>query len=226
MFVSYVTMMLAWLRLRAGEWDEAERITRDEIERGLGRAAAAREDRARRARGSPGRSRRGANGSPTSASRPTGRASSSGSRRSLELATEWALTTGAPMPVERFEQLAEEVRTRGPHVGWGASRVAAWAAVAGIDVGFEPPAAPPYDGDARARLATGGVRLRRGGVDLRPCADAVADRRRGAAGRGARDRPRARRRAADAAGSRPACAPSASAFRRARARRPAQTPPG
>ena len=32
-FVSYVATMIAWLRLRAGEWDEAERVARGEVER-------------------------------------------------------------------------------------------------------------------------------------------------------------------------------------------------
>src|SRR5438067_3377484 len=32
---SYAAVIIAWLRLRAGEWDEAERVTRGEIERGI-----------------------------------------------------------------------------------------------------------------------------------------------------------------------------------------------
>ncbi len=32
---SYTATTIAWLRLRAGEWDEAERVTRGEIERGI-----------------------------------------------------------------------------------------------------------------------------------------------------------------------------------------------
>ena len=34
-YVSYVTTLLAWLRLRAGAWDEAEQVTLGEIERGI-----------------------------------------------------------------------------------------------------------------------------------------------------------------------------------------------
>ena len=34
-YVSYVTTAMAWMRLRAGDWDEAERVTRGEIERGI-----------------------------------------------------------------------------------------------------------------------------------------------------------------------------------------------
>ena len=32
---SYVATVIAWLRLRAGEWDEAERLVRREIERAV-----------------------------------------------------------------------------------------------------------------------------------------------------------------------------------------------
>ena len=34
-YVSYVTTALAWMHLRKGDWDEAERITHGEIERGI-----------------------------------------------------------------------------------------------------------------------------------------------------------------------------------------------
>jgi hypothetical protein len=57
----------------------------------------------------------------------------------LELAAEWALTSGAPMPTEQFEQLLVEIRRRGRLTGWGAVGVAAWAAVAGIDSDFDQP---------------------------------------------------------------------------------------
>jgi DNA-binding CsgD family transcriptional regulator len=62
----------------------------------------------------------------------------------LELMTEWALTTGAPMPSERFEQLAGEIRPRGSLGGRYAIRVAGWAAVAGIDVDYDEPKSAPY----------------------------------------------------------------------------------
>ena len=72
---------IAWLRLRAGEWDEAERAVRDEIERGQHRAPAAREDGAGRARGASRRCRRGRAAGRSRAPRPSGPASCSGSRR-------------------------------------------------------------------------------------------------------------------------------------------------
>jgi DNA-binding CsgD family transcriptional regulator len=62
----------------------------------------------------------------------------------VELATEWALTAGGRMPTKLFEQLGEEVRTRGMQTGWGAGRIAAWAAVAGTDLGLDRPIAAPY----------------------------------------------------------------------------------
>src|SRR3954447_1755057 len=46
-----------------------------------------------------------------------------------ELATEWALTTGAPVPLARLESLADELKARASP-SWGSNRVAAWAAVA------------------------------------------------------------------------------------------------
>jgi predicted ATPase/DNA-binding CsgD family transcriptional regulator len=142
-FISYLTTMMAWLRLRAGEWDDADRITREEIQRDVGvsqlLAKTVLAELAVR-RGDPNASEQLADAAE--------QADRTGEFQRiapvLELATEWALTTGAPMPALRFEQLAEEVRSRGPHAGWGASRVAAWAVVAGIDVALDPPEAPAY----------------------------------------------------------------------------------
>jgi DNA-binding CsgD family transcriptional regulator/tetratricopeptide (TPR) repeat protein len=49
----------------------------------------------------------------------------------LQLETEWAMTTGAELPVERFASSRPLMRAA---VGWAESLVAAWAAVAGIDM--------------------------------------------------------------------------------------------
>jgi DNA-binding CsgD family transcriptional regulator len=62
----------------------------------------------------------------------------------VELETEWALTTGAPMPIERFETLLDEQRPPGGLIGWGAIRVAAWAAVAGMPVELDEARAAPH----------------------------------------------------------------------------------
>ena len=142
-FISYMATMIAWLRLRAGEWEGAERITRTEIQRESGvpqlLAKTVLAELAVR-RGDPDAGERladiGAEADRTGEFQRTAPV--------LELETEWALTTGAPMPTQRFEQLAAEVRSRGEYVGWSASRVCAWAAVAGIDIGLKPPVAPPY----------------------------------------------------------------------------------
>jgi DNA-binding CsgD family transcriptional regulator/tetratricopeptide (TPR) repeat protein len=142
-FVSYVEMMLAWLRLRAGEWDEVERATREQIARDAGvpqlLAKTVLVELAIR-RGDPDAADLLAD--------LEAQADRTGELQRiapvLELATEWALTAGLPMPGDRFEQLADHLRTSGHH-GWGASRVVAWAAVAGVDLALDdPPKAPAY----------------------------------------------------------------------------------
>ncbi|HKP17296.1 MAG TPA: AAA family ATPase [Gaiellaceae bacterium] len=142
-FVGYAEMMIAWLQLRAGEWDEAERAARAEIERrGSVAQLLAKTVLAELAvrRGDADASERLADlAAQADLTREFQRLAPV-----LELATEWALTTGAPIPAERFDALAEQARLRGAYGGWGASRVAAWAAVAGIDVALGPPAFAPY----------------------------------------------------------------------------------
>ena len=48
------------------------------------------------------------------------------------------------MPHDRLGRLIKAVPERGKPAGWGAIRVAAWAAVAGVDVDVEEPRAAPY----------------------------------------------------------------------------------
>ena len=142
-FITYVTIMIAWLHLRAGAWEEAERSTRNEIARDpsvaqlLGKTVLA-ELAVRR-------------GDPVAAQQLDELASQAGRAGEfqrlapvVELAIEWSLTTGAAIPTRLVDQLVAEVRARGRHTGWGATRVAGWTAVAGIDVGLEPPRSPPY----------------------------------------------------------------------------------
>jgi DNA-binding CsgD family transcriptional regulator len=140
---SYGASISAWLRLRAGEWGEAERDVRRELEKGttVSRLVAntvLTELAVRR-------------GDPDAAERLADLAAEADRTRevqriapALELETEWALTTGGRMPTERFEQLLAELRTRGPLTGWGAIWVAAWAAVAGIETELEQPASPVH----------------------------------------------------------------------------------
>jgi predicted ATPase/DNA-binding CsgD family transcriptional regulator len=139
---SYVAVTLAWLQLRAGEWEEAEARTQAETEKSLSVAQLVAKtvltELAVR-RGDPDAPERLADlaAQAVRASEPQRLAPL------VELETEWALTTGAPMPIERFEALLDEKRPAAM-IGWGAIRVAAWAAVAGIPVELEPPRSAPH----------------------------------------------------------------------------------
>jgi DNA-binding CsgD family transcriptional regulator/tetratricopeptide (TPR) repeat protein len=142
-YVSYVTTVLAWLRLRSGDWDEAERITLGEVERGitvvqlLARTVLT-ELAVRR-------------GDPDAAERLADLGLQADRARELqrivpvvELAVESALTGGGPLPTERFEQLAESIGPGGSLRGRFAIRLAAWGAVAGLDIELDEPAPLPY----------------------------------------------------------------------------------
>ena len=140
---SYKAVTLGWLRLRAGEWDEAEAVTRAEIDKSLSVtqlvANTVLTELAVR-RGDPDAADRLADLSAQAlrASEPQRLAPL------VELETEWALTTGAPMPIERFEALLDGLPTSSGLIGWGAVRVAAWAVVAGISVELDRPRSEPY----------------------------------------------------------------------------------
>jgi hypothetical protein len=130
---SYVATTLAWLRLRAGEWGEAELAAQSEIDKGVSVSQlVARTVMTELA------VRRGDLDAAARLADLATRADRTGELQRLapvvELAAEWSLTSGAPMPIERFRQLLDEARPRDGLSGWGAIRVAAWAAVAGIDV--------------------------------------------------------------------------------------------
>jgi DNA-binding CsgD family transcriptional regulator/tetratricopeptide (TPR) repeat protein len=143
---SYAATVTAWLRLRAGEWDEAERLTRRETESGMVVRLLAKTVLAELAvrRGDPDAGER--------LTELADEADRTGELQRivplLELATEWALTTGAPMPVERFEKLAE-LPTGGTRAGRFAMRIAAWAAVAGMEWEGREPMSPPHAAMAR-----------------------------------------------------------------------------
>ncbi len=129
---SYNATMIAWLRLRAGEWDEAERLTRGEIERGssvpqLLAKTVLTELAVRR-------------GDPDAAEQLADLAALADRTDELqrlapvvELETEWALTHKTPMPSERLAKVVEKIRPKGRLTDWATFRVAAWATVAGID---------------------------------------------------------------------------------------------
>lgn len=63
----------------------------------------------------------------------------------LELETEWAITTGAPMPERHFASTFAMCDTIArPVGGWAAASLAGWAAVAGIETNFGEPGSPVH----------------------------------------------------------------------------------
>jgi predicted ATPase/DNA-binding CsgD family transcriptional regulator len=137
-YVSYVRTTLAWLQLRAGEWDEAERITLGELDRGIAvvqvLAKTVLTELAVR-RGDPDAGERLAD-----ATEHAERAREL--QRTvpvLELTAERALTAGTPMPADLLREQFDDALRRGS-LGRFAVRLAAWAKVAGVevDLGLEP----------------------------------------------------------------------------------------
>jgi hypothetical protein len=59
------------------------------------------------------------------------------------------LTSGAPIPTERFARIVDQIRPRGSLSGCRPTRVAAWAALAGIDVELDQPMSAPHAAMAR-----------------------------------------------------------------------------
>jgi DNA-binding CsgD family transcriptional regulator/tetratricopeptide (TPR) repeat protein len=139
---SYSATVIAWLHLRAGEWDEAERLTRREMESGIVVRLLAKTVLAELAvrRGDPDVSAR--------LEEISSEADRTGEPQrtvpAMELAAEWALTSGGPIPAERLDKLVAELRPRGRLAGRFAIRVAAWAALAGRDVELDQPLQGPY----------------------------------------------------------------------------------
>ena len=140
---SYATTTMAWLRLRAGEWDEAERITQNEIDKNvtviqllaqtvLAELAVRRGDADAAAR----------------LADLASHAERSGDLQRItpviELTTEYALTRGERVPTDQFDRLAERARSIGGLAGWNAQRMSGWAAVAGIDIPWDGFTTPPY----------------------------------------------------------------------------------
>jgi predicted ATPase/DNA-binding CsgD family transcriptional regulator len=135
----YMTTIIAWLQLRAGEWDEAERVARKEIEQEISVAQLLAKtvltELAVR-RGDPDASARLAD--------LAEQADRTGELQRIspvwELEIEWALTSGAPISTERIGQAVDDIRCQGRL----ALRVAAWAVLAGLDVGLEETASTPH----------------------------------------------------------------------------------
>jgi DNA-binding CsgD family transcriptional regulator/tetratricopeptide (TPR) repeat protein len=145
-YVSYLATLRAWLRLRAGAWDEAEWATQREVERGIPVVQMlARTVLAELA------VRRGDDDAGERLEEIAAQAERWGEPQrivpTVELAVERALTGDAPLPTERLEELAESLPPRGGLRGRWAFRIAAWAAVAGLEVEVrldEGATSPPY----------------------------------------------------------------------------------
>ena len=133
MYASYVRTLLAWLRLRSGDWDEAERITHGEIERGITvvqlLAKTVLAELAVR-RGDIDAADRVADLA-THADRA---AEPQRIMPAIELMAERALTEGKPMPTEWIERLADHLSANGALGARYGMRLVGWAAVAGIDI--------------------------------------------------------------------------------------------
>jgi ATP/maltotriose-dependent transcriptional regulator MalT len=139
---AYIEINLAALRLRTGEWAEAERIVRAEAQRGGTIARLhARSILAELA------VRRGDPDADEVLAAAAAEAERTGELQRtlpvLELELESALMNGAPLPSARLEQLVAE-SARGRVAGCRAMRIAAWAAVAGLDVHYDRPMSAPH----------------------------------------------------------------------------------
>ena len=147
-YVSYVTTGLAWLRLRSGDWAEAERATQGEVERGITvvqlLAKTVLAELAVR-RGDPDARERVAD----LAAHADRAAEPQRLAPVIALSTELALTGDEPVPRERIERLAAQMRAHGGLTGRFAVQLAAFAAVAGIGIELDPPASGPYGAMAR-----------------------------------------------------------------------------
>jgi ATP/maltotriose-dependent transcriptional regulator MalT len=141
----YAGTLLAWLRLRAGEWDEAERFASRVVSGGesipqlLARTVL-----------SELAVRRGDPEADSELASLAAQAERTGELQRLapviELQVESALLSGAPMPCRRIEALLDEVRqTRESFNGWGAVRLAVIASVVGIEVDVETSGSPALD---------------------------------------------------------------------------------
>jgi len=151
-YVSYVRTTLAWMKLRAGEWEEAERITHGELERGIAvvqvlAKTVLTELAVRR-------------GDPDAAERLADATEQAYHTRELqrtvpvlELMAEQALTTGAPMPTDLLREQFDDALCRGS-LGRFAVRLAAWAKVAGLDVDVELGPATPHGAMTRGDWRT------------------------------------------------------------------------
>lgn len=141
----YLDAVLAWMDVRAGRWDAADRLLTSErrlrgprtvtrlqahavlTERAVRRGDDDAEPRLRRA---------------VEDAERTGELKRIGPVLELEL--EFALTRGLPLPVGRLAEVADRVGPDALQGGHGAARLAAWGAVCGLPVTFTGKAPAPH----------------------------------------------------------------------------------
>jgi len=144
---AYAVIMIAWLHLRAGQWDEAERLARGEIANTTGilqlAAGTVLTELA---------VRRGDADAAERLAELGAQAERAGELQRIlpfaELSIEYAFTRGEPIPTDLLERLVAEFPLTTGVNGWRL-RVAAWAAIAGIDTGFDIDADSPFAAMAR-----------------------------------------------------------------------------
>ncbi|HEX4525685.1 MAG TPA: AAA family ATPase [Gaiellaceae bacterium] len=139
----YIETTVAWLRLRAGEWDDAERIASAQIRRrGTVPELLAKTVLAELA------VRRGDADAEERLTDLAERAERAGDLQRLmpvlELTTELALTVNSRMPADRLRQLVDGIRVKRQSIGDEGFRILATAALAGIDAGLDLRRDTPY----------------------------------------------------------------------------------
>jgi predicted ATPase/DNA-binding CsgD family transcriptional regulator len=131
-FEPYIAMTIAWLKLRAGEWDEAERVAKAEVDkRGSVVELLARTLLAELA------VRRGDPDAGAQLADLAAQAERTGELQrilpALELSAEWGVLTGEPLPTAEYRNVLDRL----PERGWLPVRATAWAVLAGNDVELE-----------------------------------------------------------------------------------------
>ncbi len=139
---SYAASMVAWLQLRAGAWDEAERAARAE----LGQATTVPRLLAETVVCELAVRRGDADAADRLADLVARADRAAELQRivpALALAIEWSLTRGGPLPLERLRRVIGDIDWD-ERPGCDATRAAAWAAVAGLDVPWSGSSSAPY----------------------------------------------------------------------------------
>ncbi|MFL5925753.1 MAG: ATP-binding protein [Gaiellaceae bacterium] len=129
---SYLHAAIGWLRLRGGEWAEAEDIARGEVDRGIDVAQLL----AKTVLAELAVRRGDADASERVADLAAQAERADELQRvvpAFELASEWALTSGPPVSSGPLAGVVGRLQREQPVAGWGA-RAAAWAAVDGVQI--------------------------------------------------------------------------------------------